>query len=370
MELYLKDLGLKNFKNYTQQVLLFAPNINLFTGKNGMGKTNLLDAIFYLCLTKSHFGLLDSALVKKDEDFFRLDGTFYREQKAHKITVKYALRKKKIILRNEEPYEKIAEHIGFIPVVMITPDDGYLLLEGSAERRRLIDTTLSQTNKDYLQNLMNYNRLLEQRNALLKHHLETKTLIDNALLKIYDTQISPLSRAIAQQREAWILEFASFFQTYFSQVTEQTETAICEYQSELKETGWEILAEKNKEKDRVLGRTSFGIHKDDLLFTINNLPLKRYASQGQLKSFVLGLKLAQFNYIKTKNQLPPLLLLDDIFDKLDENRVAQVIAVLSSQAIGQVFITDTHQDRVANLLNEKGLSFQQFNVENGTTTLL
>lgn len=367
MALQLDRLTLTHFKNYEAQELTFSPRVNAFVGLNGMGKTNLLDAIYYLCMTKSNFGAPDSAVAQHGADFFRLDGHFTRHDRTERIVAKVQPRKKKVIERNRVPYDKLSEHIGLLPVVFITPDDTLLVTEGSDIRRRFLDNTLSQIDAHYLQQLIVYNRLLKQRNALLKQWGE-RGGYDRSLLQVYDQQMLEPAAYIFAQRSAFAKKMIPLFQAMHQQISGGHETVELQYQSQLQKQPLDQWWEEHAEKDRILQRTTAGIHKDDIRFTIHDYALKRYASQGQLKSYVLALKLAQFRLLHTDPTLPPLLLLDDIFDKLDTRRVTQLLALLVQGQFGQIFITDTHQDRTAAIVRELDAPFQRFLVHEGTAS--
>jgi len=367
MALQLDKLTLAHFKNYSQQDLSFSPRVNAFVGLNGMGKTNLLDAIYYLCMTKSNFSLPDSAVIQHDADFFRLDGHFTRHDRSERIVAKIQPRKKKVIERNRVPYDKLSEHIGLLPVVFITPDDTLLVTEGSEIRRRFLDNTLSQIDTVYLNHLIVYNRLLKQRNALLKKWGDQGGY-DRNLLQVYDQQMLEPANYIFEQRMAFAKKVTPLFQAMHQQISGGYETVGLAYQSQLQKQSLAQWWQDNAEKDRILQRTTAGIHKDDFHFTIHDHALKRYASQGQLKSYVLALKLAQFKMLHTDPNLPPILLLDDIFDKLDTRRVTQLLELLVDGRFGQIFITDTHQDRTAAIIRELDAPFQRFLVEEGTAS--
>lgn len=365
MALRLDRLILTHFKNYQEQDLSFSPRVNAFVGLNGMGKTNLLDAIYYLCMTKSNFSVPDSAVVQHEAGFFRLDGHFTRHDRAERIVAKVQPRKKKVMERNRVPYDKLSEHIGLLPVVFITPDDTLLVTEGSDIRRRFLDNTLSQIDPVYLGRLIVYNRLLKQRNTLLKKWGEQGGY-DRALLSVYDQQMLEPASYIYEQRLAFAQKMTPLFQAMHQQISGGYEEVGLAYQSQLQQQSLERWWEDHAEKDRILQRTTAGIHKDDFQFTIHDHALKRYASQGQLKSYVLALKLAQFRLLHTEPDLPPLLLLDDIFDKLDARRVNQLLELLVEGEFGQIFITDTHQDRTATIIRELDAPFQRFLVHEGT----
>ena len=361
----LERIILTNFKNYAYQQLDCSPQLNGFVGLNGMGKTNLLDAIYYLCMTKSHFTNSDRYVVQHEAEFFRLEGIFSIDGQQERIVVKVQPGKKKQIERNDRPYERFTDHVGFLPVVLMAPDDTRLALEGSEERRRLLDNTLSQLDAHYLQHLLLYNRLLKQRNAYLKN-ADGRQPFRPALLATYDRQMEEPAAAIYARRMAFAEKYRPLFQTYYGAISGERETVDLEFRSQLSAGGSlaELLATV-REKDRLLQRSTLGCHRDDLAFFIEGAPLKRFASQGQLKSFVLALKLAQYELLRQEKNTPPLLLLDDIFDKLDEERVRHLLALIIQRDFGQVFITDTHADRLCAVLEAAGAEFRMFEVSEG-----
>jgi DNA replication and repair protein RecF len=364
-DLHLEKLILTQFKNYALQSIDCSPTLNCFVGNNGMGKTNLLDAVYYLCMGKSYFNTVDAQLVCHGQDFFRLEGHFIGEDRKEQIVVKVIPRKKKEVERNGVPYQKLSEHVGLLPVVMIAPDDTYLVTEGSEARRRLVDNTLSQFDPQYLQHLIRYNKLLKQRNALLKQLAENRTF-DTTLLETYDLQMQPAAAYITQQRRLFLDDFIPVVTKYYAQIANQQEEVGCRYQTKLEEVDFIDLLLEHREKDRVLQRTTAGPHRDDIEFELEGRPLKRFASQGQLKSFVLALKLAQYDVLKTQKNRKPILLLDDIFDKLDINRVTQLLKLLLASDFGQIFLTDTHTSRIQEIVNKFQASYQMFTIVNGS----
>jgi DNA replication and repair protein RecF len=368
--MYLERLGIANYRNYDHTVLTFSQGFNNFLGLNGMGKTNLLDAIYYLCLCKSHFGITDIDVVKKETDFLRLEGKFMLDGKREKIVAKVQPRKKKIFERNDSPYTSLIEHIGTFPCIIVSPDDTLLATGSSEERRKFIDNTLSQLDSHYLSSLILYNKIIAQRNALLK-----KAALENAastdthqILDIYDQQIQEPATYIHQKRAEYILKFSDVFNAVYSTISDDKEKVACHYESQLTNHQLPDLLLKNRTRDLYLQRTTSGTHKDDLTFTINNSPLKKFASQGQLKTYVLSLKLAQYKTLQAEKNKNPLLLLDDIFDKLDENRVSNLLKYIGNGTFGQVFLSDTHPERLPRILTQANLINKTFVVENGTCT--
>lgn len=365
----LKSLTLTNFKNYESQTLSFCAKINGLVGKNGAGKTNLLDAIYYLCMCKSYFGMSDNAIIRHEQDFFRSEGRFSKQDDGFKIVAKVRLRKKKELECNDVPYGKLSEHIGLLPVVVIAPDDTRLATEGSEHRRRFMNETLSQLDKTYLKHLIHYNKILSQRNAALKQ-MASEGRFDDALLTVYDTQLLPGAAYIYERRKQLVEDFLPVFTKTYAAISEDRETVNCKYHSPLHEADMAQLLTQNRAKDKILQRTTTGIHRDDLVFTIREKPVKRYASQGQLKSFILALKLAQFELFRKEKEETPILLLDDIFDKLDDSRVGQLVELLLGESFGQVFITDAHEHRLRELLSETSTEHKMFLVESGQVAVV
>ncbi len=366
--LYLEKLILTNFKNYAGQTLDLSERLNCFTGLNGMGKTNILDAVYYLCLAKSRFALSDLHLCKRGEDFFRLEGHFRTDGKSYRIVAKVQPKKRKILESNGLPYAALSEHVGLFPVVFLGPDDTLMITEGSEERRRFIDNTLSQTDPQYLAHLISYNKVLQQRNAALKQFAEQRRF-DPALVGVYDAQLLPAGRYIHSKRKEFIGAFAPYMMETYSGIAGKQEQVDCRYISALEEVGFEELLAQSQEKDRILQRTTEGIHRDDLELLIKNMPVKRFGSQGQLKSFVLALKLAQYRFLEKQKKNRPILLLDDIFDKLDAQRVGRLLQLLHEGSFGQVFITDTDEGRVENIIREFGTGYRRYNIDNGAARL-
>lgn len=365
--MHLSKITLTHFKNYDQQSAVFSARLNCFVGLNGMGKTNLLDAIYYLCIGKSYFAGNDKNVMQKksDADFFRLDGQFIRKDKKERIIVKVIPGKRKEIERNQIVYQRLSEHLGLLPVVIIAPFDVQLALDGSEARRKFLDNTLSQLEPEYLKQLIQYNKLLQQRNALLKRFAEERSF-NRTLITTYNAQLVPLGTYIHEQRKQFLENFLPVFQDYYTTIANSKETVTYRYVSKLHDTDFATLLEGNIEKDRILQRTTAGIHRDDIDFKINETPLKRFASQGQLKSFVLALKLGQYQLMRQEKGLAPLLLLDDIFDKLDGNRVTQLVQLLLEREFGQIFITDTDEHRVERIIQAFDMDYKKFKIEDGT----
>ncbi len=361
--MWLKKLTLLNFKNYTQAELDFSPTVNVLVGNNGAGKTNLLDAIHYLCLCKSYFNPIDSQQIKNGEDLFLVQGHFEKDETIENISCGLKRNQKKSFKRNKKEYEKLAEHIGLFPLVMVSPYDIGLIMDGSEERRRFIDNVISQTDARYLDQLIRYNKHLQSRNVLLKQAAVKS--IDGALLQVLDEQLVQSGNIIFQKRQQFLADFIPLFDQHYQFLVSGEEEVSLRYSSQLAEKSFESLLTDAFDKDRLLERTTVGVHKDELQFEIKGMALKKFGSQGQQKSFLMALKLAQYSYLRQNKGYKPLLLLDDIFDKLDNNRIRKLMEMVSHEDFGQLFITDTHRDRIARIFEDICVDIKLFEVANG-----
>lgn len=355
----LNSLSLLNYKNFDSQNFTFDHKINCFVGANGIGKTNVLDAIYHLSFGKSYFNPIASQNIKHGEDFFVIEGIFEKEQREEKILISLKKSQKKIIKRNSKTYERFSDHIGFIPLVIISPADRDLITEGSETRRKFMDSVISQSDKNYLNLLINYNKILQQRNALLKY-FALNNIFNAQTLEVYNEQLHAYGSEIFTIRKAFLETFIPIFKTRYNTISNHQEPVHLSYKSDLFESDLNSLLKLNVNKDKTLQYTSVGIHKDDLSFEIDGFPIKRFGSQGQQKSFLIALKLAQFDFIKQQSGFSPILLLDDIFDKLDENRVAQIIGLVNNENFGQLFISDTHADRTETIIKQVHQSYKMF----------
>jgi DNA replication and repair protein RecF len=363
--MHLKKLSILNFKNYPEAELGFSPRVNCFTGNNGEGKTNILDAIHYLSFCKSFFNPIDSQNIMHEEPFFLIQGSYELNNAEEEIYCGQKRNQKKQFKRNKKEYQRLADHIGLFPLVMISPADSELITEGSESRRKFMDSVIAQFDRDYLENLISYNKVLSHRNALLKQFGDSGKF-DVASLEIWDDQLIVYGERVFQKRKDFIENFISIFSRYYELISGGKETVDLIYLSHLKENTFAEALTKALNRDRAMEYTTAGIHKDDLEFTINGYPLKKYASQGQQKSFLIALKLAQFDFIKKIKNITPILLLDDIYDKLDDLRVKQLMELVSSDNFGQLFITDTHSLRLAELFSTTGTDFKNFAIEKNT----
>ena len=362
--MYLEKLQLLNFKNYEEAELDLYSEINCFLGNNGQGKTNLLDAIYYLAFSKSFFNPIDSQLIRGEEAFMTLTGTFFREEEQEKIYVGLKKGQKKRVKRNKKVYERIADHIGLIPLVMTSPSDSLLIIEGSEIRRKFLDLIISQYDRRYLDDLIQYNKALSQRNRLLKKFMEIRRFDEESLV-IWDEQLIKYGEPVSEARNKFIVDFVPLFQKQYQFISGNKERVELEYSSHLNETTFKESLLNNRDRDRRLTYTSSGVHKDDLGFNLGDKPLKKFGSQGQQKTYLLSLKLAQAEFLKNHKKITPILLLDDIYDKLDEDRVAKLMEVVQKDWFGQVFITDTHIDRLPNLFTSLKIAYKAFAIEKG-----
>ena len=359
--MYLKKLSLTNFKNYDQADLEFSSKINCFVGNNGVGKTNILDAIHYLSLTKSFFNNIDSVNIKHDVDYFIVQGLFVRYEEEDNIFCSFHKQKQKILKRNGKEYQRLSDHVGKYPVVMISPADSALISEGSEERRKFLNKIISQYNAEYLDSVLKYNKALQQRNKLLKD-FKAAGKFDYEMLSIWDSQLVKYGNFVFRERDVLVNELIPVFQEYYSFISNEKEIIRLIYRSHLSDGDFNEALKNAEANDRILEYTTVGIHKDDLILEMNGFSVKSLGSQGQQKSYLVALKLAKFDYIKRKAGFPPILLLDDIFDKFDADRVEQIIRLVGNHRFGQIFITDTHQSRLQDILVSLDTDYKLFRI--------
>lgn len=357
----LKNLSLVNYKNFTASSFDFDERINCFVGNNGVGKTNVLDAIYHLSFGKSYFNPVTSQNINHQADFFVVEGFYNKEERDEKVIVSAKRSQKKVIKRNGKLYDRLADHIGFLPLVIVSPSDRDLITQGSDTRRKFIDGVIAQSDKTYLNNLLQYTKVVSQRNALLKYFAANNTF-DPDTLAVYNEQLMQYGKPIFEKRKAFLKAFTPIFQKRHATISSGKEEVQLTYKSQLQEAEFDHLLEENLDKDRMLQYSSVGIHKDDLQFEIAQFPIKKFGSQGQQKSYLIALKLAQFDFIKTQSGVNPILLLDDIFDKLDEERVAQIIKLVNDEDFGQLFISDTHPDRTEAVVKQIHNNYKIFNL--------
>lgn len=364
-ELFLEKINLVNFKNHKQTELCFSENLNCIIGKNGSGKTNVLDAIFYLSMCKSYLNPIDSQNINFDEKFFVIQGNFLAKGETEKIYCGVKRGAKKVFKRNNVTYEKLGEHIGRFPVVMISPYDRNLISEGSDTRRKWMDGIIAQTNKDFLANLVKYLKVVEQRNALLKN-MSGYGFFNRESIEVWDEQMIQLGEKIHNERKQFLAVFIPIFQRYYKELTGNTEIVGLAYKSQLLEGDFAEQLREAERHDMRKQYSTVGVHKDDLVFTIHDHLVKKFGSQGQQKSFLIALRLAQFEWLKDQLSAKPILLLDDIFDKLDNHRVGYLMQLVSTSRFGQVFVTDTERSRVDHIFNQINIPFNAYGFkENG-----
>ncbi|MDR3339696.1 MAG: DNA replication and repair protein RecF [Candidatus Symbiothrix sp.] len=359
-------ISILNFKNIEEAELSFSPKMNCLFGNNGMGKTNLLDALYYLSFTKNHSNLPDHQLINHDRDFCVLQG-FYHDGAdgavSEEIYCGIKRKQRKVFKRNKKEYERLSEHIGLVPAVMVSPADTDLIQGGSSDRRKFVDMVISQYDKAYLRSLILYNKVLQQRNFLLK---ENASFSDNSLYEILEEQMCTEGTFIHQKRREFVAGFLPVFIEYHKQICGGGETVDLQYESQLNNfpLTQQVFSAK-REKDKIIGYTSSGTHKDDFLFLIDDFLIRKIGSQGQNKTYLIALKLAQFHFLVQKSSSKPLLLMDDIFDKLDANRVEQIIGLVTSSEFGQIFITDTNRKYLDEILSSMGHDYKLFRVKEG-----
>lgn len=355
----LQHISLLNYKNFESTSFDFNDKINCFVGNNGVGKTNVLDAIYHLSYGKSYFNPVASQNINHNADFFVVDGRYLKADRNEKIIVSLKKNQKKIIKRNGKAYDRFSDHVGFLPLVIISPADNDLIREGSETRRKFLDSIISQSDKRYLTTLIKYNKTLQQRNSLLKYFASNNTF-NTDTLAIYNEQLSEFGKTIFETRTAFVATFTPIFLNKYKDLSNNNEEVTLKYKSQLESKTFPDLLTENLQKDKILQYTSVGTHKDDLVFGISEHPIKKFGSQGQQKSFLIALKLAQFEFLKQQSNIKPILLLDDIFDKLDESRVSQLVTLVNKDEFGQIFISDTHAERTENIIKKTNKSYQLF----------
>ena len=359
----LKKISILNYKNIKECSLQLSDKLNCFIGHNGEGKTNFLDAVYYLSFCRSAYNSIDSQIIKHGEDFFVVEGT-YESEAGDSIDIYAGMKRgtKKHFKRDKKEYKRLSQHSGLIPLVFISPSDDMIIAGGSEERRHLMDVVISQYDVEYIEALSNYNKLLKQRNSLLKQEAEP----DAALMDILEAQMGAEGEKIYRKRNAFIEEFMPVFQEIYTAISGGKEKVSLSYVSHCQRGDLFTVIKHDRFKDRAVGYSLHGVHRDDLEMLLDGYQMKREGSQGQNKTYVLALKLAQFNFLKrTVSHTTPLLLLDDIFDKLDASRVEQIVKLVSGDSYGQIFITDTNKDNLDKILSAGKSEYKLFNVENG-----
>ncbi len=382
--MHLQKISLAHFKSYEYDSFDFSERVNCIVGENGTGKTNLLDAIYFLALTKSSISNQDALSINHEAEYMMIEGEFIDQAPpapdggasdnksdskappsgaggASLITISLQRGQKKAVLRDKKAYERISEHIGRFPVVMLSPNDTDIIRDGSEERRKFFDGVMAQLDSEYLENLLQYNRLLLQRNSLLKQFGE-RNYIDDLLLDVYSDPLVEVSLKLYQSRNQFITEFLPIFKKHYNTLSDAREEVEMIYESEVGAENFTQIFRKNRQRDLAAQRTTMGSHKDDFIFEINGFTLRKFGSQGQQKSFVIALKLAQFEMLTKVKGFPPLLLLDDIFDKLDDRRIQQLITMMVDGTFSQVFITDARPERTRQLLGDLGVEVKYFEI--------
>lgn len=357
----IESLSILNYKNIAEAELHFSPQINCLIGDNGMGKTNILDALYFLSFCKSYSNSIDSQNIKHDADFFMLNGKYSVNNKSEEVYCGMKRKQKKQFKRNKKEYERLSDHIGLLPLVFVSPDDLFLISEGSDERRKFVDGVISQCNNSYLQQLINYNNALRQRNALLK----SEHKVDDALFEIWEEQMATYGNYIYEQRRAFLTEFVPIFQDIYHQISGGHEAIELLYQSQHEKGDILGRMKETRNRDLALGYSTQGIHKDELEMLLQGFAIKRVGSQGQNKTYLVSLKLAQHFFLQRAHNFPPILLLDDIFDKLDSKRVERIVQLVSGENFGQIFITDTNREHLDTILARLESDIRIFSVSNG-----
>jgi len=362
--MHIRHLNLINFKNIVQAEIDFSPGINCLVGHNGAGKTNVLDALYYLSFCKSYFNSIDSQNITHEQEFFVVQGQYERQEDTEHVYCGLKKAQKKRFKRNKKEYSKLSEHIGLLPLVMISPSDEQLINEGSEQRRKYMDGVIAQYDKPFLDDLMRYNRTLLQRNATLKQ-IKERGMRDFSMLELWDEQLEQLGKRIYTKRANFIEELVPVFQKYYAYISDGKEEIALNYKSHLHQGDLKAQLLEVRAKDSILGYTTRGVHKDDLELLLGGYSIKKIASQGQKKTFLIALKLAQYEFIQKHNGIKPILLLDDIFDKLDDSRSNRLLQLVSEDVFNQIFITDTNKDYLVDIVKRTGKTYRVFDVSNG-----
>lgn len=363
--MYLEKLSLLNFKNIAEANLTFSSKINCFLGNNGMGKTNILDALYYLSFTKSFMQPVDSLNICHHEEFFLIQGAYIKHNAIEEIYCGLKRHRKKQFKRNKKEYDRLSDHIGFVPLVLIAPSDSELIGGGSEERRKFVDMVLSQYNKEYLHTLIRYNKALQQRNSMLKLDNPPQ---DDELWLLYEEEMSRCADLIFEMRKNFTQKFLPVFQHFYNLISGNGERVDLRYTSQIYRGSLVEQLREVRNRDLLLGYTTRGTHRDDFEFFMGDYLIRKVGSQGQTKSFLIALKLAQFSFLHSLGGIKPILLLDDVFDKLDATRVEQIINIVASDEFGQIFLTDTNRNHLEEIIQRQPQNFRLFNVANGTVT--
>lgn len=359
----LDTISILNYKNIAEAHLDFSPNVNCLIGDNGMGKTNVLDAIHYLSFCKSYINQSDTSVIKHDEQYMMLQGKYTRRDVDEDITLSLQRGKRKVVRRGGKEYQRLSQHIGLLPLVMVSPMDWDLIRGASDERRRFMDQIISQGNAGYLDALIRYNKAVEQRNSMIKQGFN-----DALLYETVEAAMCTAAQQVHAARQQWVEKFTPIFMHYYAAVAGDGEQVSLAYESALNEaTMHEVLA-ANRNRDMALGYTSRGVHRDDLQLLLGDHSMRRTGSQGQCKTYTIALRMAQYSFLKEGNPTTPILLLDDIFDKLDAHRVERIVDVVSSDSFGQIFITDTNRTHLDEIMQRLQGDHCMFTVSGGEIT--
>jgi len=358
--MYIKKLELLNYKNIESLDIDLCEGINCFVGNNGVGKTNILDSVYYLSFCKSYFSLPDSQNLRHGSDFMVVHGSYMKEGDEEDVFCGYKKGQKKKFKRNKEAYKKLSDHIGYLPAVMATPSDNNIISGGNDERRKFMDSVISQWDRKYLDSLIKYNKALLQRNTMLKAHF-----IDKELLEVWDYQLSELGTFIHKKRSEFVEKIIPFFQKYYEKISQGKENVKLEYISQLNDTDFMTLLQESYRKDSVMQYTTVGVHRDNLSFKLDDYQASKIASQGQKKTYLTAMKLAQFDFIKSVSGKKPILILDDIFDKLDAERVEQIVRLVNDSNFGQILISDTNKDHIDSILENVATDFKLYSINKG-----
>ena len=362
----LEKIVISDFRNIHLQELEFSPNVNCISGNNGEGKTNLLDAIYYLSMTKSAFASSDKFNFRHGTEEFSLAGTYRMENGlASRFALKMNSKGEKKVRRDDKAYPKVSEHVGVLPIVMVSPADISMVSESGDERRRFVNAVLSQMDSGYMSALQQYNRLLMQRNKMLK-----EMVVDRSLLEVIDMRMAALAEPVHRARKKFVEDLKPIVSEYYKAVSGGSEIVDIEYESELSKAGLDQILASSYEKDKALRYTSSGVQRDDFIFTMNGHPIRRYGSQGQQKSFLVSLKFAQYEIMKRNYGFAPILLLDDVFDKLDMGRIANLLQMVASNDFGQIFITDSNKVRMSGIVDGLTQDRAYFETVSGTFSRL
>lgn len=367
--MYLETLRLINFKNYRNIVFKFNKEINCLVGENGVGKTNVLDAIYYLSLAKSSFNISDNQVILHGEPYFSILGKFHKNEHILDVKCKSIRNSKKSISINEEEYERIKDHIGLFPIVLISPNDTDIIRGTSENRRKFVDGVIAQIDKEYLENLLRYNHALKQRNSLLKQTENIKQL-DYDLIDTFDQVLLNTGKKIHSLREKFIDRFLPILQRLYSDISDQKENIEIYYRSDLEDSDFKKLLKGAVNKDVLLSRTSIGIHRDDYIIEIDGYPMKKFASQGQQKSLIVSLKIAQFEIMREESGFKPILLMDDVFDKLDDQRIEKIMKLVAGHTFGQIFVTDARPERTLSIFESIDSEIYIYQIHEGKANVL